>query len=134
MKIWMTVDKPGTSEVDLWLNYLIEESHVSPVMTTCCSLSDCPCDQITIDHKEAIVCLPWFFPVQLLWQLPIPFGRGMINAIWVCCGVVCLLFCLVMANKRWEPTFWRNNCSHDLVSVQHIWLQDFCFNIILIML
>ena len=26
------------------------------------------------------------------WLLPIPFGRGMMNAIWVCGGVVCLLF------------------------------------------
>ena len=28
-------------------------------------------------------CLLWFFPVPLLWRLPILFGRGMMNAIWV---------------------------------------------------
>ena len=65
-------------------------------------------------------CLPWLFPVPLLWRLPIPFGRGMMNAIWVCGGVVGLLFCLLMAIKRWEPTFWRYNCSHVWVSVPGI--------------
>ena len=24
-------------------------------------------------------CLPWLFPIPLLWWLPIPFGRGMMN-------------------------------------------------------
>ena len=64
--------------------------------------------------------LPWLFPVPLLWRLPIPFGRGIMNAIWVCGGVVCLLFCLSMAIKTWEPTFWRYKCSHVWVSVPRI--------------
>ena len=55
--------------------------------------------------QRVVRCLPWFFPVTLLWRLPIPFGRGMMNKIWVCGGVVCLLFCLLLANKRWEPIF-----------------------------
>ena len=33
-------------------------------------------------------------------QLTIPFGRGMMNAILLCGGVVCLLFSLLMTNKR----------------------------------
>ena len=63
---------------------------------------------------------PWLFPVTILWRLPIPFGCGMMNAIWVCGGVVCLFICLLMANKSWEPTFWRDNCIHVLVSVPGI--------------
>ena len=65
-------------------------------------------------------CLLWLFPVPLLWRLPIPFGRGIMNAIWVCGDVVCLLFCLLMSNKRWEPIFWRENCSHVWVSIPGI--------------
>ena len=70
--------------------------------------------------RGLVFCLPLLFPVPLLWRLPIPFGRGMMNAIWVCGGVVCLLFCLLVANKRWEPIFWRDNCSHVWVSVPGI--------------
>ena len=70
--------------------------------------------------RWVVWCLPWLLPVPLLWRLPIPFGRGMMNAIWVCGGVVCLLFCLLMAIKRWDPNFWRDNCSHVLVSVPDI--------------
>ena len=83
-----------------------------------------------------VVCfLPWFFPVPLLWQLPITFGRGIMNAIWFFCGVVCLLFCLFMAIKRWEPTFWIDNCSHVWVSVPEIKLITIFFlNIILVRL
>ena len=55
-----------------------------------------------------------------VWWLPIPFGRGMINEIWVCGGVVCILFLLLMSNKGWEPTFLRDNCSHVWVSIPGI--------------
>ena len=56
--------------------------------------------------------LPWFFPVTLLWHLSITFlGRGMMNTIWVCVDIVCLIFCFSMAIKRWEPIFWRNYWS-----------------------
>ena len=65
-------------------------------------------------------CLPWLFPVPLLWKLSIPFGCGMMNTIWVCGIVVCLLFFLLMAIKRWEPTFWSYKCSHVWVSVPGI--------------
>ena len=78
---------------------------------------------LLLKHRlsRGIFCfLPWFFPVPLLWQLPMPFGRGMINAIWVCGGVVCLLFCSLMSNKRREPTFWRDNCSHVLFLILRI--------------
>ena len=37
-------------------------------------------------------CLHRLFPVSLLWRLPISFGCGMMNEIWVCGGVVCMLF------------------------------------------
>ena len=60
------------------------------------------------------------FPVLFLWRLPIPFGFGMMNAMWVCGGVVCLLFCLLMSIKMWEPNFWRDNCSHVWFSVPGI--------------
>ena len=56
-------------------------------------------------------------PCSTLWRLTIPFGRGVMNLIWVCGGVVCLLFCLLMAIKSWDPIFWRNHCSHVWVSV-----------------
>ena len=67
-----------------------------------------------------IFCLPWLFHVPLVWQLPIPLGRGMMNTISVCCEIVCILFCLLMAIKRWEPNYWRNNCSHVWVYVPGI--------------
>ena len=57
---------------------------------------------LRLEHQLSwgvVRCLPWFFPVTLLWKRPIPFGRGIINVIWVCGGVVCLLFCLSMAIK-----------------------------------
>ena len=69
---------------------------------------------------RSFFCLPWLFHVPLLWQLPIPFGRGMINSILVCGGIVSLLFCFFMANKRWEPTFLRGNCINVWVSVPGI--------------
>ena len=50
---------------------------------------------LQLNHRLSRVvvrCLPWFFPVPLLWQLPIPLKRGMMNEIWVFGGVVCLLF------------------------------------------
>ena len=57
--------------------------------------------------------LPWLLPVPLLCYLPRPFlERGMMNTIWVCADIVCLLFCLAMAIIRWEPKCWRDNCSH----------------------
>ena len=57
--------------------------------------------------------LPWLFPVPLLWHLPRPFLEfGMMNTIWVCGDIVCLLFYLSMAIIRWEPKFWCDNCSH----------------------
>ena len=67
--------------------------------------------------KGVVCCLPWLFPVPLLWQLPIPLKRGTMNAIWVCGGVVCLLFSFSMVIKRWEPNFWRDNCSNVWVYV-----------------
>ena len=67
--------------------------------------------------REFICCLPWLFPFPLLWWQQIPFVHSMMNSIWVCGGVVCLIFCLLMAIKRWEPTFWRNNCNRVWVSV-----------------
>ena len=83
--------------------------------------------------QGVVRCLSWLFPVPLLWQLPILFGRDMMNTIWVCDGTVCLLFCLLMAIKRWDPTFWRDTCSHVWVSVPGInLLRAFCLNIILI--
>ena len=70
--------------------------------------------------QEVFFCLPWLFPVPLLWRLPITFGRGIMNEIWVCGGVVCLLFFLLMDNKRWDPIFWRGNCIHVFISVAEI--------------
>ena len=55
-----------------------------------------------------------------VWRLSISFGCGMINVVWVCAAVVRMLFCLLVANKRWEPFFLRNNCSHVWVSVPGI--------------
>ena len=71
-------------------------------------------------------CLPWLFHVPLFQQLPIPFWHGMMNAIWVCGGVVCLLLFLLISFKRWEPTFWRDNCSLVWVSVLGIRLIMIC--------
>ena len=65
-------------------------------------------------------CLPWFFLVQILWRQPIPFLRGMMNKIWVCGEIACLLFCFSISIKRWEPMFWRNNYSHVWVYVPEI--------------
>ena len=55
-----------------------------------------------------------------VWMVSIPFGRGMMNAILVCIDVVCMLFCLLMANKRWDPTFLCENYSNVWVSVPGI--------------
>ena len=57
-------------------------------------------------------CLPWLFPVPLLLRLTISFVSGMMNVIWACVGVVCLLFYLLMAIKRLEKTLCCDNCSH----------------------
>ena len=70
--------------------------------------------------RGVVRCLPWLLPIPLLWRLPIPLGCGMMNAIWVYGGVVCLLFCFSMAIKRWERAFWNDNCSHFWVSVPGI--------------
>ena len=73
-----------------------------------------------------VCCLPWLFHVTLLWQLPIPLGRGMMNIIWVCGEILCLLFCLLMAIKRWEPNFWSDNCRHVWIYVPgNNWLRAF---------
>ena len=64
-----------------------------------------------------LCCLPWLLPVPLLWKRPTPFRRGMMNALWVCGGVVCLLFCLLMDIEEWEQMFWSDKCSHVSVSV-----------------
>ena len=65
--------------------------------------------------------LPWLFPVAFLWYLSRPFlERGMLNTIWVCGDIVCLVFCLSMSIKRWEPIFWRDNCSHVWLYVRGI--------------
>ena len=63
------------------------------------------------------------FRCPTFWRLPIPFGRGMMNSILVCGGVVCLMICLLMANEMWEQTFGHNNCSHVWVSVPGIKLR-----------
>ena len=68
----------------------------------------------------SVFCLPQLFPVPHLWRLPTLFGRGMMNEIWVYGGFLCLLFCLLIANRMWEPTFWRDNCSRVRVKVQGI--------------
>ena len=50
---------------------------------------------LQLNHRLSlgvVRCLPWFFPVPILWRLPIPFVRGIINVILVCGVVVCLLF------------------------------------------
>ena len=61
--------------------------------------------------SQGVVCfLPWLSLFTLLWQLPILFGRGMMNSIWVCGGVACLLFCLLMAKK----TVWANFLAQQL--------------------
>ena len=73
------------------------------------------CHLLWLKHRlswEVIRCLTWLFPVPLLWQLPIPLGRDMMNTIWVCGEIMCLLFCLSMSRKRWDPTFWSDNWSH----------------------
>ena len=78
---------------------------------------------LRIKHRlslKIVRCLPWFLPVILLWRLRTPFGCGMMNTIWVCGGIVWLLFCLLMAIRRWQPTFWRDNCSHVWISVSGI--------------
>ena len=63
--------------------------------------------------RGVVRCLPWLFPVPLLWHLPRPFlERGMMNTILVCGDIVCLIFCLSMSIIRWEPNFWRDYCSH----------------------
>ena len=61
--------------------------------------------------------LPIFSPVPLLWRLPIPFRRGMMNVIWICGGVVCLLIFWLTAIKRWETHFWHDNYSCVWVSL-----------------
>ena len=70
--------------------------------------------------QGAVSCLTWLFYVPLLWRLPISFGHGMMNSIWVCDRVVWLLFSLLMAIRRWDPTFWRDNYSNVWVSVPGI--------------
>ena len=70
-----------------------------------------------------------------VWRLPIPFRHGTMDEIWVCVCVVCLLFYLLMANKRWKKKLLRDNCSHVWVSVLGIKLiSSFFINTILIRL
>ena len=40
VKTWITADKPRIAEVDLPLNYSMEEKQISPVMKNSFSLSD----------------------------------------------------------------------------------------------
>ena len=62
--------------------------------------------------------LPWLSPVPLLLDLPRPFlERGMTNKIWVCGDIVCLIFYLSIAIKRWELNFWGNYFSPVLLYV-----------------
>ena len=63
---------------------------------------------------RGVVCrLPWLFPVPLLWNLPRPFlERSMTNKIWVCGDILWLIFYFSIAIIRWDPNFWRDNCSH----------------------
>ena len=61
------------------------------------------------------------FPVPLLWQLPTPFGRGTMNELWFCVGVVYLFF--FITNIILQQTFWCNNCSCVWVSVPGIKLR-----------
>ena len=83
------------------------------------------CEWLSLRLKQrlpqgVVPCLHWFSHVPLLWQLPIPFWSGMMNVIWFCGGVVCLLFCLFIAIKRWDTTFWRDKYSRVWVSVPGI--------------
>ena len=55
--------------------------------------------------RGVVHCLPWLFPVPLLWLLPIPFKRGMMNTIWVCGVVVCLLFCFFDCHQKVRANF-----------------------------
>ena len=50
---------------------------------------------LRLNHRLSwgvVRCLPWLLPVPLLWRLPIPLKGGIMNKIWVCGGIVCLLF------------------------------------------
>ena len=81
--------------------------------------------------------LPWLLPVPLLWHLPRPFlEHGMMNTIWVYGDIVCLLFCLSLAIKRWEPIIFRDACSRVWLYVPGIknWLRAFCLKIIIVRL
>ena len=55
--------------------------------------------------RGVVSCLPWFFPVPLFCLLPIPFGHGMMNAIWVCGGLVWMLFYLLIDKKKVRGNF-----------------------------
>ena len=58
---------------------------------------------LRLNHRllQVVVrCLPWLSHVPLLWRPPITFGLGIMNAIWVCGGVVWLLFFVVDVQQK----------------------------------
>ena len=55
--------------------------------------------------RGVIRCLPWLFPFPLWWQLQMPLGSGMMNAIWVCGDVMCLLFYFVYGHQKVRANF-----------------------------
>ena len=63
---------------------------------------------LRLEHQLSwgvVCCLSWLLPVTLWWQRPIPFGRGMTNEIWVCGGVVCLLFCFLIVYQKMRANY-----------------------------
>ena len=81
-------------------------------------------------------CLPLLFPVPLLWRLPIPFERGMMNAIWVCGVVVCLSFFVVDGHQKVRDKVLARQLQSCLSfsARNKIDYEIFCLNIILIRL
>ena len=81
--------------------------------------------------------LPWLSPVPLLCHLPIPFlERGMMNKIWVCGDIVCMIFYFSIAIIRWKPNVLARQLQSffDLSTRNKNWLRAFDLKIILIRL
>ena len=81
-----TVTQRATSCHYRWYLFLFRWIIQSSIHLRCCRF---------VNTQRAISCrhLSWLLPVPLLWHLPRPFlGRGMMNKIWVCGDIVCLIF------------------------------------------
>ena len=82
--------------------------------------------------QGVVCCLPWLFPVPLLWRLQIPLWRGMMNAIMI------LWWCCVPIFFRWpskgESQLFGATTAvmFEFHSREKNWLQDFFLGIILI--